>query len=276
MKNVSYYSETFYSILSNMNHEFESPTKPINLHTANEVTDRFDATEEQLNDFEQSRIQDVAPTIGAIITELALREAGVSESPEEPPTEQLVDLAQKISERLRIDKIVHLDYKKTEAKISRDKILYEGRAIEMEATRHFLGMTQEKFADELGCSRFTVIRIEGGRQKVSSKYVACLNSVKAKFEVEDEVLEEHRVAVKLKNLGANLPQSIVADKTDGAGERMIYIRRKLGLNQTEFGELLGKSTGMISHYETNKSKVPSETVEELDILEAMLEPENEE
>lgn len=167
-----------------MSKEFE-PTNPINITIQDEVTNlmsNFDAMEEQRNTLERLHLQRAASTLGSITLELALREAGVSDTPNEPPTNRLISVAEDITKRMDLGRILNFRYSSNEAK----KADYHEMTVKMKDMRMRAGLTQTQFAEAMGCSRFTVIRMERGKQMVSLKYAIILDELKANLELERE------------------------------------------------------------------------------------------
>lgn len=257
-----------YCIMSNMKEEqFEQLNQPINLITE-EASDLPQATQEwldasraQFTESQRSYIRNAINALGTIVTEIAFREAKVSESPEEPPTEQLVDLAQKISTSINIDSIIKVNYLGTEANKTKRANSLATSAQELKAIRQSLGLSQESLAIKLGCSRFTVNRIERGHQGITS-----YDMVRKLTEIRNTELGEASEVLRSAELVENNEKTRKINAT-----RVRTLRHALGMTQKELAQEFGCSIGTVSNIECAKGNLSKKMKNKISELAAGLE-----
>jgi|GEM_PF-6036056 len=184
-----------------------------------EITPSVDDIDRRFEIHQRKRVTESTVALGGIIHEIALREMTLSKE-NEPPTRELIETARRLTQSLGIEKSVRI----VSGTTAEEKAINSIHANLTRATRVLSGLSQDELAERAGTNRYTVIRVERGKQRPSQLFANACHAV----------LEEFR--------------SEQFDVNDAVLARAA--RYLTGLSQEEFAKMHNVSTGWISHIET--------------------------
>ncbi len=131
-------------------------------------------------DFQLTFLAESSALLGENLRELALREAGLQES--HPITEAvLLQAATDIVAVMGLDRYVTVHESRQETPIEIGERIY--------AARKEAKLSQTKFGELLGLSRFTVLRIEKGQVQITKEQMAQINKLIGSLESPSVTLD---------------------------------------------------------------------------------------